>query len=94
VGANRHLEAGANAWVKETIGRRETMVQNAYATGLKVWVPNDEMEPSPKRYFYGTGLTGNMALDRDGRLTTNAGCTVSSVACYEADAYYAGAAFG
>ena len=43
------------------------MVQNAYATGLKVWVPNDEMEPSPKRYFYGTGLTGHMALDKDGR---------------------------
>ena len=46
VGADRPLEAGANAWVKETVGRRETMVQNAYATGLKVWVPNDEMEPS------------------------------------------------
>ena len=72
VGADRPLEAGANAWVKETVGRRETMVQNAYATGLKVWVPNDEMEPSPKRYFYGTGHGRSI---KTGRLTTNGGCT-------------------
>jgi hypothetical protein len=93
VGADRPLEAGANAWVKETIGRRETMVQNAYATGLKVWVPNDEMEPSPKRYFYGTGLMGHMAIDKDGRFVLvnddERRVYMSSVACYEADAYYA-----
>ena len=42
------------------------MIRNAYATGLKVWVPNADIEPSPKRYFYGAG-TGHMALDEDGR---------------------------
>jgi hypothetical protein len=97
VGANRPLEAGANAWVKENVGsgndvRSETMIRNAYATGLKVWVPNADIEPSPKRYFYGPG-TGHMALDEDGRfvLVDDSGRSVymSSVACYEADVYHA-----
>jgi hypothetical protein len=100
VGANRPLEAGANAWVKENVGsgndvRSETMIRNAYATGLKVWVPNADIEPSPKRYFYG-GVrpgTGHMALDEDGRfvLVDDSGRSVcmSSVASYEADVYHA-----
>lgn len=69
------------------------MIRNAYATGLKVWVPNADIEARPKRYLYGSGIAGYMALDEDGRfvLVNEAGRRVymSQVACYDADAHYA-----
>ena len=51
-----------------------------------------DIEPSPKRYFYGAG-TGHMALDEDGRFVlvddSDRSVYMSSVACYEADVYHA-----
>lgn len=98
VGTDSRIEASANAWVKETVGTindgsSEMMIRNAYATGLKVWVPSDEMEQTPRRYFYGPDITGHMALDKDERLVLVTGekrtVYMSQAACYDADAHYA-----